>query len=97
MTEELPLGDSDGIRLGLELNRQTIGWVAFTNARIITMNGDEVIENGTLVVRENRIEAVGAAGDVSIPRDAYVKDARAKPSCPAWWMHTPTSAISEVD
>ena len=83
MTEELPLGDNDGIRLGLELNSdKPTGRVAFTNARIITMNRDEVIENGTLLVRENRIEAVGAAGDVSIPRDAYVVDAEGKTIMP---------------
>ncbi|TVR30819.1 MAG: amidohydrolase [Balneolaceae bacterium] len=71
---ELPLGDSDGIRIGLELQTdKPSGVVAFTNARIITMNGDEVIENGTIVVRENRIEAVGA--NVSVPRGAHVVDA----------------------
>ena len=73
---ELPLGDSDGIRIGLELETdKPSGIVAFTNARIITMNGDEVIENGTIVVRENRIEAVGSAADVSIPSGAHVVDA----------------------
>ena len=73
---ELPLGDSDGIRIGLELQTdKPSGVVALTNARIITMNGDEVIENGTIVVRENRIEAVGSAANVSIPRGAYVVDA----------------------
>ena len=73
---ELPLGDSDGIRIGLELETdKPSGIVAFTNARIITMNGDEVIENGTIVVRENRIEAVGSAEDVSIPSGAHVVDA----------------------
>ena len=33
--------------------------VAFTNARILTMSGSP-IERGTVVVREGRIEAVGA-------------------------------------
>jgi imidazolonepropionase-like amidohydrolase/Tol biopolymer transport system component len=71
---ELPLGDSDGIRISLELQTdKPSGVVAFTNARIITMNGDEVIENGTIVVRENRIEAVGS--NVTVPRGAYVVDA----------------------
>ena len=37
------------------------GSVALTGARIITMAGDEVIENGTVVVEENRIVAVGPA------------------------------------
>jgi imidazolonepropionase-like amidohydrolase/Tol biopolymer transport system component len=72
--EELPLGENDGIMIGLELEiDKPDGVVAFTNARIITMNGDEVIENGTIVVRENRIEAVGA--NVSVPNGAYVVNA----------------------
>ena len=33
----------------------------FTHARIITMEGDEVIEDGTLVVQGNRILSVGTA------------------------------------
>jgi imidazolonepropionase-like amidohydrolase/Tol biopolymer transport system component len=47
------------------------GTVALTGARIITMNGSEqVIENGVVVVRDNRILAVGATGSVDIPSDA---------------------------
>ncbi len=51
------------------------GVVAFEGARIITMQGDQVIENGTLVVDGNRIVAVGAAGEVEIPADAHRVDA----------------------
>jgi hypothetical protein len=42
------------------------GALAFTNARLVTMKGDEVIERGTLVVERNRITGVGA--NVAIPR-----------------------------
>ncbi|MCM2317577.1 MAG: amidohydrolase, partial [Thermoanaerobaculia bacterium] len=56
------------------------GVVAFTNARIITMKGDEVIENGTVVVRGNRIESVGAG--VSVPAGAHVVDAAGKTIMP---------------
>lgn len=44
------------------------GIVAFTNARIVTMRGDEVVTNGTILVERNRIAAVG--GSVPIPHDA---------------------------
>ena len=47
------------------------GVVALTGARIVTMNDEEqVIENGTIVIRENRIAAVGGANTVRIPADA---------------------------
>ncbi len=36
------------------------GLVALTNARIITMKGDEVIERGSILIEDNRIKAIGA-------------------------------------
>ena len=38
------------------------------------MNGGEVIENADLVVRNDRIEAVGAQGSVTVPDGAEVID-----------------------
>jgi imidazolonepropionase-like amidohydrolase/Tol biopolymer transport system component len=40
------------------------GLVALTGARIITMNGDEVIERGSILIQDNRIKAVGAKIDI---------------------------------
>mgnify|MGYP001454435896 CR=1 FL=1 len=80
---ELPLGTNEGISIGLELQTdKPEGTIAFQGARIITMNGDEVIENGTVVVRENRIAGVGAAGDISIPSGAKVVDVKGKTIMP---------------
>ncbi len=82
-SEELPLGANQGISIGLELPLdKPSGTVAFTNAHIITMNGEEVITDGTIVIRENRILAVGASGDVTIPDNAYVVDAAGKTIMP---------------
>lgn len=80
----LPLGKRDGIKIGLELNAdKPSGTIAFTNARIITINeNDDVIENGTIVVTENRIVAVGTASDVSIPSHAKVIDVAGKTIMP---------------
>ena len=58
------------------------GVVALTNARIITMRGDEVIENGTIVIEDDRIRAVGATGSVDVPADARVVDAAGKTVIP---------------
>src|SRR5437764_4293535 len=49
------------------------GTYAIRNAHIVTVAGAE-IENGTVVVRDGRIEAVGA--DVSVPAGAQEIDAR---------------------
>lgn len=50
------------------------GVLALRGARIVTMRGDEVIENGDLVIRGNRIEAVGPRGEVEIPAEAEVME-----------------------
>ncbi|MEM8771724.1 MAG: amidohydrolase family protein [Pseudomonadota bacterium] len=60
------------------------GTVALTGARIVTMASDDggVIENGTVIVRNNRIVSVGNAGDVSIPGDAKRIDMAGKTIIP---------------
>jgi imidazolonepropionase-like amidohydrolase/Tol biopolymer transport system component len=58
------------------------GVVAFSGARIITMKGDEVIEDGTIVIRNNRIAAVGRRGEVDIPLDAERFDVSGKTIMP---------------
>ncbi len=79
--DSLPEPPKTGLSIGLELNTYVPeGIIALTNARIITMNGDEVIENGTIVVEGNKITAVGT--DVDIPRGAKVIDASGKTIMP---------------
>ena len=48
--------------------------LALRGARIVTMRGNEVIENGDILIRDNRIAAVGARGSVEIPASARVMD-----------------------
>ncbi|MDX1492687.1 MAG: amidohydrolase family protein [Longimicrobiales bacterium] len=50
------------------------GVAALVGGRVITMNGDEIIDDGVVVVRRNRIEAVGPRGQVAIPGGAEVID-----------------------
>ena len=58
------------------------GTLALTGARIITMRGDQVIEDGTIVVDGPRIVAVGPSSEVSVPRDARTIDASGKTIIP---------------
>ncbi len=59
------------------------GLTAITGARIATMNdSDQVIENGVILIRDNRIEAIGSADNVNIPSDAKTVDAAGKTIIP---------------
>jgi Tol biopolymer transport system component/imidazolonepropionase-like amidohydrolase len=69
------------IRLNIPRYRPE-GSAAFTNARIITMNGDEVIENGTVVVERDRIVRVGPTDEVTIPRGVRIFDISGKTIIP---------------
>jgi imidazolonepropionase-like amidohydrolase/Tol biopolymer transport system component len=54
--------------------------VALKGATIITMNDDTVIEEGTIVIKDNRITAIGK--DINIPADAHIIDVRGKTIMP---------------
>ncbi|HYO63896.1 MAG TPA: hypothetical protein VER08_09725, partial [Pyrinomonadaceae bacterium] len=56
------------------------GLVALTNARIVTMRGDEVIERGTVLVEGDRIREVGAR--VRVPEGARRIDMAGKTILP---------------
>lgn len=74
-----------GISVGLtETTDKPTGIVAFTNARIITMNNNEVIETGTVVVEGNLIKAVGKSAEIIIPAKAAIIDCRGKTIMPGF-------------
>jgi Tol biopolymer transport system component len=58
------------------------GSIAFTNARVITMKGEEVIERGTVLVQGARITAVGPGDQVQIPGGTKIVDATGKTVMP---------------
>ncbi|HEX5760288.1 MAG TPA: amidohydrolase family protein [Thermoanaerobaculia bacterium] len=81
--KELPEPPTEGVDLGFEVPADVpSGTVAFTGARLVTMRGDEVIEDGTVVVERNRIVAVGPRAQVEVPRGAHVVDAAGKTIIP---------------
>lgn len=74
-----------GIPVGLTAKAdKPKGVLAFTNARIVTMDEAGVIENGTIVVEGNIIKAIGKAGEVDIPADAKKIDCSGKTILPGF-------------
>src|SRR5699024_84590 len=81
--KELPLDTNSGQDIGLDIPfDKPSGEIALTNARIITMKDDKVIENGTVIVRGSRIESVGTSAEVEIPAGAKVIDVEGKTVMP---------------
>jgi len=74
--DELPEPASAGVDIAPILATDVpSGTVAFVGARILTMDDDRVIEDGTIVVEGNRIVAVGPSGEVDVPDGAQLVDA----------------------
>jgi len=67
-----------------QLKDKPRGTVVLSDARLITMRGKEVISRGDIVVRDNRIIAVGASGTVPIPEGAEVRDMAGKTILPGF-------------
>lgn len=81
--EKIEKPTETGIKIDLKAKvDQPKGRIALTNARIITMNGDKVIEKGSIVINGNRIESIGNASDISIPADAMTYDLSGKTIMP---------------
>jgi imidazolonepropionase-like amidohydrolase/Tol biopolymer transport system component len=81
--DSIPKMDSLGIKIDLNLKSdKPKGSTAFTGARIITMNGDQVLENATILITDNKITGIGSKNDLSIPVDAEIIDASGKTIMP---------------
>jgi sugar lactone lactonase YvrE len=69
--EKKKLPEPQAIEVVLEVPRaKPAGVTAYVGARIVSMKGDEVIENGTLVVDGDRIAALGPAATLMVPAGA---------------------------
>ena len=75
--------DSVGIQVGIVAKvDKPKGKIAFTNARIITMENGQVIEDGTIVVNGNRIESIGNVADIAISGNTKVYNMAGKTIMP---------------
>lgn len=93
--------EPDEVRIRIEATRDIPQATAvLRGARLITMNGDEVIEDGEVLIRNNRIAGVGPRGSLTVPDDAQVIDVTGKTIVPgfvdthahmrpAWGVHKP--------
>ncbi|MBC8070041.1 MAG: PD40 domain-containing protein, partial [Deltaproteobacteria bacterium] len=69
--EQLPEAPEHGVDIGFEVDADVpAGKLALVGARVVTMKGEEIIEDGVVVVEGNRITAVGPRASVTIPKDA---------------------------
>ncbi len=69
----------------VELPRATPqGAVLLSGARVVTMNGDEVIVNGDILVTNNRITAVGRRGSIRVPEGTRRIDVAGKTIMPGF-------------
>lgn len=75
--------DTAGLSIGLKLKSDApTGLLALKGARIVTMKGDEVIEEGTILIENNKIIAIGKAAEMTIPDQAKVIDVTGKTIMP---------------
>jgi imidazolonepropionase-like amidohydrolase/Tol biopolymer transport system component len=65
--DSLPAIDTAGVHIGLNIETDAPkGTIVFENARIITMEGDEVIENGFMVIKDNQIQYIGTKNQADV-------------------------------
>ena len=84
---KLPKPVSTGINLSFSrLSDKPSGYKAFVGGTVVTMrdakNTQEVIQNGVVLINGNKIEAVGKAGSVNVPKGATVINVKGKTIIP---------------
>ena len=73
------------IRIKVNIKRDIpSGTTLLKGARIITMKGDEIIDNGDILVKNNRIEAIGPSGSLTIPSRTQEIDVSGKTIVPGF-------------
>jgi hypothetical protein len=82
---QLPQFQPDETRIIITAQRDMpSGSAVLRGARVITMKGNEVIENADIVVVNNRIRTIGRRGSVTVPSGARVIDVAGKTIVPGF-------------
>ena len=72
-------------RMVVQLPRDVArGTIVLSGGRIVTMKGDSVIENGDILIKDDRIVAVGPHGTLTVPAGARVFDVTGKTLTPGF-------------
>ncbi|MCC6429046.1 MAG: PD40 domain-containing protein [Phycisphaerales bacterium] len=83
--EKLPDAPERGINISFKADADVpTGTLALVGGRVVTMKGDEVIEDGVVVIERNRITAVGKKGATAIPAGAKAIDCTGKTITPGF-------------
>jgi len=69
--------------ISLQVPRDTPqGLLFLSGARIVTMNGEEIIEKGDILIENDRIKTIGPTGSMQVPAGAKVIDVSGKTIVP---------------
>jgi Tol biopolymer transport system component len=83
--KKLPKLKPEVITVNLTFPRYTpSGQAVLRGARVITMHGDEVLENADILVKDNRIVSVGKSGSLTVPAEAKLIDVSGKTIVPGF-------------
>jgi Tol biopolymer transport system component len=78
------------------------GVIVLRGAQAITMRGDEVIQDADIVVKNNRISAIGRRGSVAIPSGAKIFDVKGKTIVPGFidihdhWLNSQRDGVLDL-
>ncbi|WP_337840444.1 amidohydrolase family protein [Rheinheimera sp.] len=80
---KVKIAAKNGANLSFEVPMATpAGSVAFVGGQVITMEGDQVLQDAVVLVEGNLIKAVGSKDEVQVPSDAKVIDISGKTLMP---------------
>ncbi|MFT4536279.1 MAG: imidazolonepropionase-like amidohydrolase [Saprospiraceae bacterium] len=81
--DSIPPIDTVGLKINLMMDMdKPTGKIALQNAKIITMEGDKIIENGTVLIDGNKIAYVGDGKGLTLDRNTKVIDLEGKTIMP---------------
>ncbi|MDG1572371.1 amidohydrolase family protein [Robiginitalea sp. M366] len=83
--EEPKTFEAEEFKIKLTFPRDTPrGTLLLTNARLVTMEAEGVIASGDILIRNNRIAAVGPSGTLEVPAGTEVRDLSGKTIVPGF-------------